>query len=231
MAGAVGSPAVSMLATEIAVRYHFAGTEQCFFTLTPFRNRAGLLSRFYGLGSVGNTFEMKFMQALCITPASHVDRASEGNVITTLSPYTGENLAPETQPDIVVTPAADTQDELAALAGARREHTILADGRWQCAYCQYRNYANKEACNRRICRAPRSGSPPPSSPPPSPQLGSRGQGKAVKKTGGVMTKEEFEAEEEKKKEKEAKEEARRNAPKRVSLYAAQKPTKNKKKKG
>jgi len=82
----IGSPAVSMLASELAVRYHFASLEQCFFQLPPFRNRTGLVSRFYGLGSVANSFGMKFLQALNVTPINQVNREGETNIATTANP-------------------------------------------------------------------------------------------------------------------------------------------------
>lgn len=92
-------------------------------------------------------------------------------------------------------------------------HEEYEDGRWKCYLCGNVNYKHQnKRCNMRNCRAPRYANMP-DSPPVAPR------------SIGVTTKEEAIAAAE----AEAEELARKKAPKRVSLYANQRPQKKSKK--
>ncbi|KAI6237279.1 hypothetical protein M3Y95_00248400 [Aphelenchoides besseyi] len=89
-----GSKSISRLAAGLKPRYHFAGSGS-HFERSPYRNHRVLLeaaqhvSRFIGLGSVGNTNKEKWIYAFTIKPMRKLDRTEltkqPGN--TTEFPY------------------------------------------------------------------------------------------------------------------------------------------------
>ena len=79
---------VSLLATQLRPRYHFAGSEGVFFTRLPYKNEgAGAsVTRFIGLGTVfpaGSPLAAdkakKYLHALNLTSLTEVDCTSETN--------------------------------------------------------------------------------------------------------------------------------------------------------
>eukprot|EP00466_Bigelowiella_natans_P014490 jgi/Bigna1/67266/fgenesh1_pg.3_\ len=61
----LGSPAVGALVGGIATRYHFVGSHDLYYTLSPYRNRVHS-TRFYALAGIGNKEKQKSMKAFSI---------------------------------------------------------------------------------------------------------------------------------------------------------------------
>lgn len=85
-----GSPACADLARELQPRYHVAGTSGVFYAREPYRNSKGHVTRFIGLGSVGNVKKVKWLHALALTPATSMPPSAlvQQPADTTASPYT-----------------------------------------------------------------------------------------------------------------------------------------------
>jgi len=66
----VGSPGVAELVQELQPRYHVAGTSEVFLARDPYKNKRGHVTRFIGLGAVGNPSKQKWLHALALAPAS-----------------------------------------------------------------------------------------------------------------------------------------------------------------
>ncbi|KAG0575645.1 hypothetical protein KC19_5G020000 [Ceratodon purpureus] len=85
-----GSDISAELASILKPRYHFSGSEGVFYAREPYVNPdATHVTRFIGLGAVGNENKQKFVHALSPTPASVMsasDLASKPTN-TTMSPY------------------------------------------------------------------------------------------------------------------------------------------------
>ncbi|XP_022960696.1 zinc finger CCCH domain-containing protein 64 isoform X2 [Cucurbita moschata] len=82
---------VSELVVEIKPRYHIAGTKGVFYAREPYSNVDAVhVTRFLGLGSVGNKEKQKFIHAISPIPSSTMSAAeiSMKPPNTTLSPYT-----------------------------------------------------------------------------------------------------------------------------------------------
>ena len=82
----VGSPVIARLAAQLSIRYHFAGNEDCYFELPPYRN-SGYYTRFFGLGKHGSKRKQKSLYACHIAPAATVDRTQLPAEVTAC-PYT-----------------------------------------------------------------------------------------------------------------------------------------------
>jgi len=93
-ASASGSHACAELARDLQPRYHVAGgganaSEPIFYAREPYRNPRGHVTRFVGLGAVGNPHKQKWMHALALTPAETMPPSAltQQPVDTTASPY------------------------------------------------------------------------------------------------------------------------------------------------
>ena len=82
----VGSPVIARLAAQLSIRYHFAGNEDCYFELPPYRN-SGYYTRFFGLGKHGSRSKQKSLYACHIAPAATIDRTQIPADVTAC-PYT-----------------------------------------------------------------------------------------------------------------------------------------------
>eukprot|EP00252_Welwitschia_mirabilis_P025628 TRINITY_DN8096_c0_g1_i1.p1 TRINITY_DN8096_c0_g1~~TRINITY_DN8096_c0_g1_i1.p1 ORF type:complete len:576 (-),score=113.47 TRINITY_DN8096_c0_g1_i1:191-1918(-) len=85
-----GNCTISELVTELKPRYHIAGSEGVHFARPPYKNDgASHVTRFIGLGFVGNDKKQKFIHALSPTPASMLSlmELSVVPVNSTPSPY------------------------------------------------------------------------------------------------------------------------------------------------
>ena len=82
----VGSPVIARLAAQLSIRYHFAGNEDFYFELPPYRN-SGYYTRFFGLGKHGSRSKQKSLYACHIAPAATVDRTQIPADVTAC-PYT-----------------------------------------------------------------------------------------------------------------------------------------------
>ncbi len=193
--------------------YHFAGTEGASFKLPPYQNPIHV-TRFYGLGMVGNKDKVKSLEALAVaTAASLTDsELKSARDAATPVPYTYEYVPPpppegsEAGPEGFVTGGVQP--------GGPSTHTEYDDGRWKCGLCGNVNYKHqKRHCHMRICNAPRYPGQSESPPPAARQIGVTSLEDARAAVAAA-----------------AAEAARKKEPKRVSLYIAQKPTKNKKSK-
>ncbi|XP_062987361.1 CWF19-like protein 1 isoform X2 [Elgaria multicarinata webbii] len=74
-----GSGLVSLLATSLKPRYHFAALQKVYYERLPYRNHAVLqetaqhVSRFIALANVGNADKRKYLYAFSILPMSSMD--------------------------------------------------------------------------------------------------------------------------------------------------------------
>ena len=82
----VGSPVIARLAAQLSIRYHFAGHEDSYFELPPYRN-SGYYTRFFGLGKHGSRSKQKSLYACHIAPSATVDRTQIPADVTAC-PYT-----------------------------------------------------------------------------------------------------------------------------------------------
>ncbi|PSS15509.1 Zinc finger CCCH domain-containing protein [Actinidia chinensis var. chinensis] len=93
------SSAISELVTEIKPRYHVAGTKGVFYAREPYANTEAVhVTRFLGLGAVGNKDRQKFLHAISPTPASTMSASEIGMkpTNTTLCPFTSVDKAAHT---------------------------------------------------------------------------------------------------------------------------------------
>ncbi|XP_042317504.1 CWF19-like protein 1 [Sceloporus undulatus] len=76
-----GSELVSLLATTLKPRYHFAALQKVYYERLPYRNHVVLqetaqhVSRFIALANVGNTEQRKYLYAFNILPMASMDSA------------------------------------------------------------------------------------------------------------------------------------------------------------
>ncbi len=79
------------IASTIPTSYHFAGSEDVYTALPPYKNAAGSATRFYALASLGNPQKQKDIYAFTVTPVekSGLRELSEEEIAnTTECPYT-----------------------------------------------------------------------------------------------------------------------------------------------
>ena len=158
------SPAVSRLASEIAARYHLAGTEGVHFQMSPYRNPLHA-TRFYGLGTVGNPKKIKSTVALAVTPtaalalaAAEVGTDERAGAGVTICPYTAKPK-PAAGATTTTTGVGGPSARPAAANQPELKHEELPGGEWKCALCDNVNRAHQnERCNMKRCGAPRHGS-------------------------------------------------------------------------
>ena len=88
-AAASGSPACAELARELQPRYHVSSRSGVFYQREPYRNQKGHVTRFIGLGAVGNSNKTKWLHALALTPAREMAPSAlhKSPADTTSSPY------------------------------------------------------------------------------------------------------------------------------------------------
>ena len=90
-ASAAGSPASAELARELQPRYHVSGRSGgAFYAREPYRNASrGHVTRFVGLGEVGNKEKTKWLHALALAPAETMPPSAlvQQPADTTTSPY------------------------------------------------------------------------------------------------------------------------------------------------
>lgn len=88
-AAARGSPVVAELARDLQPRYHAAGGGGVFFAREPYRNPRAHVTRFIGLGGVGNKDKQKWLHALGLVAATGMPPTAlhQQPPDTTQSPY------------------------------------------------------------------------------------------------------------------------------------------------
>ncbi|KAL6080579.1 CWF19 like cell cycle control factor 1 [Balamuthia mandrillaris] len=68
----IGSSATAEIAKILQPRYHFAGNENIFYERPPYRSPSSRVTRFFGLGYLGNKLKQRFFYAASLTPLSVV---------------------------------------------------------------------------------------------------------------------------------------------------------------
>lgn len=75
-----GSGPVAEVAALARPRYHFAGSKNTFYARPPYTNpdlgAGSHVTRFIGLAGVGNMAKQKWLHALGLIPAAHMDVAA-----------------------------------------------------------------------------------------------------------------------------------------------------------
>lgn len=67
-----GSPVVAKLASQISARYHFAGLQDTYFELPPYKSKH-YVTRFFGLGKTQSAAKEKNMYACSVNPYAGID--------------------------------------------------------------------------------------------------------------------------------------------------------------
>jgi len=188
----LGSPAVGALVSGIATRYHFAGTEDVYYAMPPFRNKCHA-TRFYALGGCGNPHKEKSIKAFSIVPLAKMTTAQREKLREGAgpSPFSTEEAPAGDAPKVAgPQPAPAPKGPTVAAAptgmnatvfhnGLCKTHTILEDGRWKCAFCGNVNYARQNKhCNMRKCQAPAPPSLRPVEAKPGPTMEGEDEEKA-----------------------------------------------------
>ena len=101
-----GSPVVAKLASQISTRYHFAGLQDTYFELPPYKSKH-YVTRFFGLGKTQSASKEKNIYACSVNPYASIDLNALPPDMTPC-PYTVGTTKP---------PSAASRASMAAAAG------------------------------------------------------------------------------------------------------------------